>query len=62
MGIRISGIGAYVPTTIVTNQELAARIDTSNNGSSPGPASSNGVWQDLTRRPATWGPRPPVAA
>ena len=30
MGIRISGIGAYVPGKIVTNHELAARIDTSN--------------------------------
>jgi len=30
MGIRISGIGAYVPAKIVTNHELAARIDTSN--------------------------------
>src|SRR6188474_1381134 len=29
MGIRISGIGAYVPANIVTNHELAARIDTS---------------------------------
>ena len=30
MGIRVSGIGAYVPAKIVTNHELAARIDTSN--------------------------------
>ena len=30
MGIRISGIGAYVPANIVTNHELAARLDTSN--------------------------------
>src|SRR5215204_4310107 len=29
MGIRISGIGAYLPDRIVTNQELAARLDTS---------------------------------
>ena len=29
MGIRISGIGAYVPARIVTNHELAARLDTS---------------------------------
>ena len=29
MGIRISGVGGYVPAKTVTNQELAARIDTS---------------------------------
>jgi 3-oxoacyl-[acyl-carrier-protein] synthase-3 len=29
MGIRISGVGAYVPARTVTNHELAARIDTS---------------------------------
>jgi 3-oxoacyl-(acyl-carrier-protein) synthase III len=29
MGIRISGIGAYVPATRVTNEELARRVDTS---------------------------------
>src|SRR4051794_2600375 len=29
MGIRISGIGAYVPTTTVTNHDLARRVDTS---------------------------------
>jgi 3-oxoacyl-[acyl-carrier-protein] synthase-3 len=29
MGIRISGVGAYVPSTTVTNQELANRVDTS---------------------------------
>ena len=29
MGIRISGVGAYVPTKTVTNHELAQRVDTS---------------------------------
>jgi 3-oxoacyl-(acyl-carrier-protein) synthase III len=29
MGIRIAGVGAYVPTNIVTNDELARRVDTS---------------------------------
>jgi 3-oxoacyl-[acyl-carrier-protein] synthase-3 len=29
MGIRVSGIGAYVPTKSVTNQELVTRVDTS---------------------------------
>jgi len=29
MGIRITGVGAYVPSKIVTNQELAAKVDTS---------------------------------
>lgn len=29
MGIRISGVGGYVPTKTVTNHELAARLDTS---------------------------------
>jgi len=29
MGIRISGVGAYVPAKRVTNQELAKRVDTS---------------------------------
>jgi 3-oxoacyl-[acyl-carrier-protein] synthase-3 len=29
MGIRITGVGAYVPDTIVTNQELCRRVDTS---------------------------------
>src|SRR5262245_50739420 len=29
MGIRVSGIGAYVPARTVTNQELAATVDTS---------------------------------
>jgi 3-oxoacyl-[acyl-carrier-protein] synthase-3 len=29
MGIRISGIGAYVPSRIVSNHELATRVDTS---------------------------------
>lgn len=29
-GIRIAGIGAYVPGKIVTNRELAERVDTSN--------------------------------
>ena len=29
MGIRISGIGAYVPAKTVTNHELAGRLDTS---------------------------------
>jgi 3-oxoacyl-[acyl-carrier-protein] synthase-3 len=29
MGIRITGIGGYVPSKTVTNHELAARIDTS---------------------------------
>src|SRR5689334_6542177 len=30
MGIRITGVGAYVPDRIVTNDELARRIETSN--------------------------------
>jgi 3-oxoacyl-[acyl-carrier-protein] synthase-3 len=30
MSIRISGVGAYVPERIVTNQELATKVDTSN--------------------------------
>ena len=30
MGIRISGIGAYVPQGVVTNDELTRRLDTSN--------------------------------
>ncbi|HVZ89686.1 MAG TPA: beta-ketoacyl-ACP synthase III [Polyangia bacterium] len=30
MGIRISGVGAYVPSRAVTNDELAAKVDTSN--------------------------------
>src|SRR5262249_18379414 len=30
MGIRITGVGAYVPETIVTNEELCRRVDTSN--------------------------------
>jgi 3-oxoacyl-(acyl-carrier-protein) synthase III len=30
MGIRISGIGAYVPQRVVTNDELTSRLDTSN--------------------------------
>ena len=29
MGIRISGVGAYVPSRTVTNEELARRVDTS---------------------------------
>lgn len=29
MGIRVSGIGAYVPDRVVTNQELALTVDTS---------------------------------
>src|SRR5579862_2090160 len=29
MGIGITGIGAYVPTNIITNYQLARRIDTS---------------------------------
>ena len=29
MQVRISGTGAYLPSTVVTNQELAGRIDTS---------------------------------
>lgn len=29
MGIRISGVGAYVPRKTVTNQDLARRVDTS---------------------------------
>jgi 3-oxoacyl-[acyl-carrier-protein] synthase-3 len=29
MSIQISGIGAYVPDTVLTNNELAARVDTS---------------------------------
>jgi 3-oxoacyl-[acyl-carrier-protein] synthase-3 len=29
MGIRIAGVGAYVPTCTVTNYELARRVDTS---------------------------------
>jgi 3-oxoacyl-[acyl-carrier-protein] synthase-3 len=29
MGIRVTGIGAYVPNKIVTNHELASRVDTS---------------------------------
>jgi 3-oxoacyl-[acyl-carrier-protein] synthase-3 len=29
MGIRISGIGAYVPSTALTNEELARTVDTS---------------------------------
>jgi 3-oxoacyl-[acyl-carrier-protein] synthase-3 len=29
MGIRITGVGAYVPPKIVTNEELARRVDTS---------------------------------
>jgi 3-oxoacyl-(acyl-carrier-protein) synthase III len=29
MAIRISGVGGYVPSKVVTNHELAARIDTS---------------------------------
>jgi 3-oxoacyl-[acyl-carrier-protein] synthase-3 len=29
MGIRITGVGGYVPETIVTNQELCRRVDTS---------------------------------
>jgi 3-oxoacyl-[acyl-carrier-protein] synthase-3 len=29
MGIRIAGVGAYVPSTTVTNNELAQRVDTS---------------------------------
>jgi 3-oxoacyl-(acyl-carrier-protein) synthase III len=29
MGIRIAGVGAYVPTKTVTNHELAKRVDTS---------------------------------
>jgi 3-oxoacyl-[acyl-carrier-protein] synthase-3 len=30
MGIRIAGIGAYVPSNTLTNEELSRRIDTSN--------------------------------
>ncbi len=29
MGIRITGVGAYVPSRTVTNQELSQRVDTS---------------------------------
>ena len=29
MGIRISAVGGYVPSTVVTNEELARRVDTS---------------------------------
>lgn len=29
MGIRIASVGAYVPSRVVTNHELAARVDTS---------------------------------
>jgi 3-oxoacyl-[acyl-carrier-protein] synthase-3 len=29
MGIRVSGIGAYVPAKVLTNDELATRVDTS---------------------------------
>src|SRR3954449_7760971 len=29
MGIRMTGVGAYVPSRTVTNQELAAKVDTS---------------------------------
>src|SRR5450631_1883063 len=29
MGIRISAVGGYVPTTTVTNEELARRVETS---------------------------------
>jgi 3-oxoacyl-[acyl-carrier-protein] synthase-3 len=29
MGIRVSGIGAYVPAKVVTNHDLAMRVDTS---------------------------------
>jgi 3-oxoacyl-[acyl-carrier-protein] synthase-3 len=29
MGVRVSGIGAYVPSRVVSNQELAERVDTS---------------------------------
>ena len=31
MGIRITGIGAYVPSKTVTNQELSRQVDTSDN-------------------------------
>ena len=30
MGIRIAGVGAYVPGKVVTNDEIARRVDTSN--------------------------------
>ena len=30
MGIRIAGVGAYVPERTVTNDELSRRVDTSN--------------------------------
>src|SRR5216110_445475 len=29
MGIRVSGVGAYVPSKTITNDELAASVDTS---------------------------------
>jgi 3-oxoacyl-[acyl-carrier-protein] synthase-3 len=29
MGVRIAGVGAYVPSMVVTNHELARRVDTS---------------------------------
>src|SRR6185369_15606482 len=29
MGVRIAGVGAYVPTKTLTNRELASRVDTS---------------------------------
>jgi 3-oxoacyl-[acyl-carrier-protein] synthase III len=30
MGVRIAGVGAYVPSKTLTNEELARRVDTSN--------------------------------
>src|SRR5688500_11645079 len=29
MGIRVAGVGAYVPRKVVTNHELARQVDTS---------------------------------
>ena len=58
MGIRISGIGGYVPTQVMTNHELAhddryvGRLDRRRR-----PESRSGESRRPTRRPATWAAR-----
>jgi 3-oxoacyl-[acyl-carrier-protein] synthase III len=58
MGVRVAGVGAYVPSQVMTNDELAKVVDTSDEWI----ASHSGGLPHRERLRVTWGIRQPWTA